>query len=63
MNIFITNTREGHLKTCSIEYNVNKSDKFVHITNYSFQKNNKNFQKFEEGNELSFNEFQVRVLI
>jgi hypothetical protein len=30
----------------------------VHITNYSLQKHNHNFEKFEEGNEVSFSEFQ-----
>ena len=50
--------KEGHLKTCSIEYNINSKDAFVHITNYSFQKYNKNFQKYEKGNEVPFYEFQ-----
>jgi hypothetical protein len=30
----------------------------VHLTNYSVQKYYKDFSKFEEGNEVSFNEFQ-----
>ena len=50
--------KEGHLKTCSVEYNVNSEDAFTHITNYSFQKYNSNFQKFEKGNEVPFYEFQ-----
>ena len=50
--------KEGHLKTCSIEYDVNSKDAFTHITNYSFQKHNSNFQKFEKGNEVPFYEFQ-----
>jgi hypothetical protein len=50
--------KEGHLKTCSIEYNLNSKDAFAHITNYSFQKYNKNFQKYEKGNEVPFYEFQ-----
>jgi len=50
--------KEGHLKTCSIEYNINSKDAFSHITNYSFQKYNSNFQKYEKGNEVPFYEFQ-----
>ena len=50
--------KEGHLKTCSVEYDVNSKDAFTHITNYSFQKYNSNFQKFEKGNEVPFYEFQ-----
>ena len=50
--------KEGHLKTCSITYDINSKDAFTHITNYSFQKYNDNFQKFEKGNEVPFFEFQ-----
>ena len=50
--------KEGHLKTCSVEYDVNSKDAYSHITNYSFQKYNDNFQKFEKGNEVPFFEFQ-----
>ena len=50
--------KEGHLKTCSITYDINSKDAFRHITNYSFQKYNDNFQKFEKGNEVPFYEFQ-----
>ena len=50
--------KEGHLKTCSIEYNLNSKDAYAHITNYSFQKYNTNFQKYEKGNEVPFFEFQ-----
>ena len=51
--------REGHLKVASVNYDINTSDTFVHITNYSLQKKNENFQKFEVGNEVSFFDFQV----
>lgn len=51
--------KEGHLKVSSSEYNINTKDKFVHITNYSLQKYNNNFAKFEQGNEVSFKDFQV----
>jgi hypothetical protein len=50
--------KEGHLKTCSIEYSLNSKDAFAHITNYSFQKYNTYFQRYEKGNEVPFYEFQ-----
>ena len=50
--------KEGHLKTCSVKYDINSKDSFSHITNYSFQKNNNNFEKYEIGNEVPFYEFQ-----
>ena len=56
MKVFLF--KEGHLKTCSVEYDVNSQNAFTHITNYSFQKYNSNFQKFEKGNEVPFYEFQ-----
>jgi len=56
MKVFLF--KEGHLKTCSVEYDINSKNAFTHITNYSFQKYNTNFQKFEKGNEVPFYEFQ-----
>lgn len=53
-------TREGHLKTSSIPYDLHSADSYVHLTNYSVQKYNKEFSKFEQGNEVSFNDFQVK---
>ena len=50
--------KEGHLKTCSVQYDINSNNAYTHITNYSFQKYNSNFQKFEKGNEVPFYEFQ-----
>ena len=56
MNVYVF--KEGHLKTCSVEYDLYSKNLFSHITNYSFQKYNINFQKFEKGNEVPFHEFQ-----
>ena len=50
--------KEGHLKTCSVLFDIDSKDAFTHITNYSFQKYNYNFQKFEKGNEVPFYDFQ-----
>jgi len=50
--------KEGHLKISSMNYDADINDKFVHLTNYTLQKHNDNFEKYEEGNELSFKNFQ-----
>ena len=56
MNVYFF--KEGHLKTCSISFDLNSENAFSHITNYSFQKYNSNFQKYEKGNEVPFSDFQ-----
>jgi hypothetical protein len=50
--------KEGHLKTCSVPYELGIINTFIHLTNYSIQKYNDNFSKYEEGNEVSFFTFQ-----
>ena len=50
--------KEGHLKTCSIPFDIESKDAYSHITNYSFQKYNEYFQKYEKGNEVPFYDFQ-----
>lgn len=51
--------KEGHLKVCSVDYNCNDNSAYVHLTNYSLQKYNQNFSKYEKRNEVSFGSFQV----
>ena len=53
--------KEGHFKATSVPYDVNSPDSYVHITNYSVQKSNKNFAKFETGNEISFTDFECSL--
>ena len=53
--------KEGHLKATSEEFSLDTNNKFVHITNYSLQKHNNNFEKYEEGNEISFKDFQLHL--
>ena len=53
--------KEGHLKACCDEYDINSEDLFIHLTNYSVQKHNKNFSKCEIGNEISFDDFQKEL--
>ena len=53
--------KEGHFKATSLPYDVNSQDSYVHLTNYSVQKSNKNFAKFETGNEISFTDFECSL--
>ena len=46
--------REGHLKVCSFIYDINNVNKFIHITNHSFQKKSNKFEQIETGNEISY---------
>ena len=59
MEVYMFN--EGHLKICSIKYNLNDNDPYSHLTNYSFQKKNINFSKYEYGNEVSFDDLQYNI--
>ena len=56
--------REGYIRTSSEKYDlkaINVLDNyFIHLTNNAIQKNSKNYQKFELGNQLSYNNFQVK---
>jgi len=52
--------REGYIRTSSEKYDKNCLDNYyIHLTNNAVQKNSKNYQKFELGNQLSYNNFQV----
>ena len=53
--------KEGHLKACSDLFNIDSDNLFIHLTNYSVQKHNKNFSKVEIGNEISFQSFQQEL--
>ena len=54
--------KEGHLKATSVKYDVLSKNSYVHLTNYSVQKYNENFSKFEYGNEISFEDFENFLL-
>ena len=53
--------KEGHLKASSNNYDLDSNNSFIHITNYSLQKYNKYFSKYEKGNEVSFEIFQKYI--
>ena len=54
--------KEGHLKGSSEIYNLNNTNKFIHITNHSVQKKCNKFEKYEYGNEISYNDFKVYLI-
>ena len=56
LNVFFC--REGHLKGSSEFYDLNTTNKLIHITNYSLQKKSSKFEQFEDGNEISYNDFK-----
>ena len=56
LNVFFC--REGHLKGSSELYDLNNTNKLIHITNYSLQKKSVNFEQYEDGNEISYNDFK-----
>ena len=50
--------KEVHLKGSSEEYDLNNTNKFIHFTNHSIQKKSNKFEKYEYGNEISYNPFK-----
>jgi hypothetical protein len=50
--------REGYLRTASCEYRCgNPTDPYVHLTNNAVQRFAPTYGGFEDGNQLSFAEF------
>lgn len=49
---------DGYLRTTSQEYSVDELDPFVHLTNDAIQKHSADYGKFENGNKLSYRDFQ-----
>ena len=59
MEVFVF--KEGHLKAASVEFDIKNNSSYVHLTNYSVQKHNVDFSKYEYGNEISIKEFEMSV--
>jgi hypothetical protein len=57
LNVFFC--REGHLKGSSELYDINSTNKFIHITNHSLQKKSSKFEHYEYGNEMSYSDFKL----
>lgn len=50
--------REGYIRTASKEFSMSSTNRFVHLTNDAVQKYSDTYGKHEQGNKISFNEFQ-----
>lgn len=51
--------KEGYIRTCSSNFDVNASDNMVHLTNQCMQnKDKESYAKHEEGNTLSWAQLQ-----
>ena len=51
--------KEGYLRTACKEFNLHSlSNKFIHLTNDAIQKQSNEYGKFENGNKLSYSDFQ-----
>lgn len=53
--------KQGYIRTSSYKYSTEEStigDNNVHLTNNAVQKQNENYGKFEDGNQLSFKELK-----
>lgn len=54
--------KEGYLRTSVSEFDMeNVKDRFIHLTNDAVQKNSPEYGKFEDGNKLSYQEFQEYI--
>ena len=52
--------KEGYIRTSSYKYDTKDlSDSDIHLTNDAVQKRSEDYGKFEPGNKLSYNEFQM----
>lgn len=49
---------DGYLRTTSQEFSLDHVDPFVHLTNDAIQKHSSEYGKFENGNKLSYRDFQ-----
>lgn len=50
---------DGYLRTTSCEYNIKDvSNNLIHLTNDAIQKHSEEYGKFEDGNKLSYKDFQ-----
>lgn len=55
--------REAYVRTSSKKYSLTSlSDREAHLTNDAVQKNSKTYGKFEDGNKLSFEQWQETIL-
>ena len=49
---------EGYLRTASKNFSLSITNKYIHLTNDAVQKHSEDYGKFENGNKMSYNDFQ-----
>ena len=50
---------EGYIRTSSKQFNIkNLKNRFIHLTNDAVQKKSEDYGKYENGNKVSFTDFQ-----
>lgn len=49
---------EGYIRTSSFQFQLNDFNTFVHLTNDAIQNHSESYGKYEEGNKLSYVQFQ-----
>lgn len=49
---------EGYIRTASKNFSLQVTNKFIHLTNDAVQKYSEDYGKFENGNKMSYTEFQ-----
>ena len=50
---------DGYIRTSCVEFDIeNLDDRFIHLTNDAIQKKSEDYGKFENGNKLSYQNFQ-----
>ena len=49
---------DGYIRTSSKEFTSKSNDIFIHLTNDAVQKKSEDFGKYENGNKLSYHDFQ-----
>lgn len=49
---------DGYIRTSSKEYTSKSNNIFIHLTNDAVQKKSEDFGKYENGNKLSYHDFQ-----
>jgi len=51
---------EGYIRTSSVLFTLKRgSNLFVHLTNDAIQKNSEEYGKYEKGNKISYEKFQL----
>lgn len=53
------NYEEGYFRTSGREFNLKSFNKYIHLTNDAVQKRSDDYGKFEFGNKVSFQEYQI----